>query len=489
MNPRLASLQLFYDNDFVASIPLNRASVRIGRSRGSDLRLIDPSVSRNHLKIALSDKGAVTLEDLSSTNGTFLNGRRIVTAQLAESDVIAVGRCTLVFRAVDPKSFDGGKRSFWRRWIGKKKPMEVSRAYGTYVLSSADFITEFDAVSYAIVRDQLNADEIPRTAQSHLKRISRVRVLAGADPKAGTEVTRFSVSKNIFVGTPSELSPKKEEPQVVLPQPKVKLRKWRVPWKTIEFVTIPLLLVVLGIVTGKYFLVLQIDTEFKKAEKSWDEKLTRAGETYRLVLRKTAPEPTLESSPLSVEEVWRQIDRRSDLRNSLLFEILDEILASADLNWSLEEALKNLSRLRSVTTRLPSVKHLRVVLSTETLPSPGSGVLSKRLIFLSDRETPVGLTEAYQAYKTKLSDSLGIVAGCASVRKSALPGNVVASFTVNADGKVTSIFVNESRSSREQALWGCIKNSLAEARFDPPPAGSLSIVYTFKFAGPARVEF
>lgn len=50
----------------------------IGREAGNDIVIEDPQVSRHHAKLTLQGAGYV-VEDLGSTNGTFLDGRRIMT--------------------------------------------------------------------------------------------------------------------------------------------------------------------------------------------------------------------------------------------------------------------------------------------------------------------------------------------------------------------------------------------------------------------------
>ncbi len=55
----------------------------LGSSAGSDLRVIDPTVSRNHARLTCSDEG-VTIEDLGSTNGTAVDGRPVDGAVLVQ---------------------------------------------------------------------------------------------------------------------------------------------------------------------------------------------------------------------------------------------------------------------------------------------------------------------------------------------------------------------------------------------------------------------
>jgi len=75
-------------------IPLD-ATVRIGRSPGLELVIGDDFVSTEHARIVPAPGGPV-LEDLDSTNGTLLNGRRVSTpAVLGAGDTVEIGTVKL----------------------------------------------------------------------------------------------------------------------------------------------------------------------------------------------------------------------------------------------------------------------------------------------------------------------------------------------------------------------------------------------------------
>jgi hypothetical protein len=69
----------------------------IGRGTEADIRLPDTGVSRKHVDVVL-ESGVATAEDLGSTNGTLVNGRRISRQPLADGDVIRIGHSVLVYR-------------------------------------------------------------------------------------------------------------------------------------------------------------------------------------------------------------------------------------------------------------------------------------------------------------------------------------------------------------------------------------------------------
>jgi DNA-binding winged helix-turn-helix (wHTH) protein len=84
------------------AIVLNGGENVIGRDAASAVWIDDESVSRRHARIRVPGAGVgdrVSIEDLNSTNGTYLRGRRLTAAAALENgDRIRVGTVTLVFR-------------------------------------------------------------------------------------------------------------------------------------------------------------------------------------------------------------------------------------------------------------------------------------------------------------------------------------------------------------------------------------------------------
>jgi len=70
---------------------VQRKSTLIGRGKDCTLTIIDPSVSRIHTKLSVERSGALTLEDLKSSNGTFVNDERIEVATLHHRDLVRFG--------------------------------------------------------------------------------------------------------------------------------------------------------------------------------------------------------------------------------------------------------------------------------------------------------------------------------------------------------------------------------------------------------------
>jgi len=80
-------------------LPLGAGVTHIGRGLTADLHLDDCSVSRRHAVLVPRPSGQRILDDRSS-NGTFVNGRRIEQFDLRNGDVIGLGRVVLRYLEV-----------------------------------------------------------------------------------------------------------------------------------------------------------------------------------------------------------------------------------------------------------------------------------------------------------------------------------------------------------------------------------------------------
>jgi len=82
---------LAYYRDGVEVVPLKPGvSLVFGREAPSDVLIADPSLSRSHARFELGEEG-LTVEDLGSTNGTFLKGERVDGAALGPGDEVTLG--------------------------------------------------------------------------------------------------------------------------------------------------------------------------------------------------------------------------------------------------------------------------------------------------------------------------------------------------------------------------------------------------------------
>lgn len=98
---------IFLTGDLLAvPIPLEREEVILGRALEADVRVNDTKISRKHARInAIKDEatGATSyvLTDLSSRNGTLLNGQKVRQEALQNGDKITIGEHILRFEFLD----------------------------------------------------------------------------------------------------------------------------------------------------------------------------------------------------------------------------------------------------------------------------------------------------------------------------------------------------------------------------------------------------
>ena len=71
-------------------------STSMGRARANDIVIDDVACSNEHCRIR-PEEGRFVLHDLQSTNGTFVNERRVTTHSLEAGDVVQVGETHLTF--------------------------------------------------------------------------------------------------------------------------------------------------------------------------------------------------------------------------------------------------------------------------------------------------------------------------------------------------------------------------------------------------------
>ena len=74
-------------------------TIVVGRAVTSDIPIYDPTISRRHAELILTDSG-VKVTDVGSSNGTFLNGARVTEAVAAENDVITFGKVAFRVKGV-----------------------------------------------------------------------------------------------------------------------------------------------------------------------------------------------------------------------------------------------------------------------------------------------------------------------------------------------------------------------------------------------------
>jgi len=85
------TFRIFKDGTFVREETLTQPVIKVGKLSSSHLRLEDDTVSRMHAVIEVTGPGDVSIIDLGSTKGTFVNGQKVNKAKLQSGDEITLG--------------------------------------------------------------------------------------------------------------------------------------------------------------------------------------------------------------------------------------------------------------------------------------------------------------------------------------------------------------------------------------------------------------
>ncbi|HEC18810.1 MAG TPA: FHA domain-containing protein [Gammaproteobacteria bacterium] len=94
----MAKITVNRENFKVDERDLEQGTLTIGRHPDNSLRIDDPAVSNRHAQIVtVFDSSYV--EDLNSTNGTFVNGKKIKTHTLHNGDVLTIGHYQILFQS------------------------------------------------------------------------------------------------------------------------------------------------------------------------------------------------------------------------------------------------------------------------------------------------------------------------------------------------------------------------------------------------------
>ena len=83
-------LIMFKENGDRKDFPVRAQRMVIGRKADSDLRVPLPDISREHAELLVGPKGVI-IRDLSSTNGTYVNNKRIKQVRLNPGDYLVIG--------------------------------------------------------------------------------------------------------------------------------------------------------------------------------------------------------------------------------------------------------------------------------------------------------------------------------------------------------------------------------------------------------------
>lgn len=92
----MPKLLLKFNAAVIKEIPFDKPSITVGRKPDNDIVIDNPAISGHHCKLSLQG-GTYVVEDLDSTNGTYVNEKRIKQSGLHHNDVVGLAKHALVF--------------------------------------------------------------------------------------------------------------------------------------------------------------------------------------------------------------------------------------------------------------------------------------------------------------------------------------------------------------------------------------------------------
>jgi pSer/pThr/pTyr-binding forkhead associated (FHA) protein len=216
----MARLILSLDNQVLAEYNMTKERYTIGRLPDNDVRIDNPAVSGHHSLIIniLNDS---FLEDLNSTNGTYVNGKLIKKHALQHGDVITIGHHQLRFS--DQQAPETEQDEFEKTMVipsGQQNAEQLAKAEKAADAAAAVAATEAAAdVASAVRLDPEEAAPLtgepeappppPPEPAAHTETIAHTATAAGIDPTSAPNalpLAKLQVLSGAFAGRELELT-------------------------------------------------------------------------------------------------------------------------------------------------------------------------------------------------------------------------------------------------------------------------------------------
>lgn len=202
----MARLILSLDSQVLAEYNMSKERYTIGRLPDNDVRIDNPAVSGHHSLIIniLNDS---FLEDLNSTNGTYVNGKLIKKHALQHGDVITIGHHQLRFS--DQHTSEPEQDEFEKTMVipaGQQNAEQLARAEqaAEAAATSKDGDRKAAAASRIDVRVEMPEREKPRPEPA-----AHTATSVGVDPSAAPNalpLAKLQVLSGAFAGRELELT-------------------------------------------------------------------------------------------------------------------------------------------------------------------------------------------------------------------------------------------------------------------------------------------
>jgi pSer/pThr/pTyr-binding forkhead associated (FHA) protein len=209
----MARLILSLDNQVLAEYNMSKERYTVGRLPDNDVRIDNPAVSGHHSLIIniLNDS---FLEDLNSTNGTYVNGKLIKKHALQHGDVITIGHHQLRFS--DQQTTEPEQDEFEKTMViptGQQNADQLAKAERAAEAAAAAAKAEpRDEIGASIKLDPEEAaalDDKPPAKPRREEPVSHTATATGIDPGAAPSalpLAKLQVLSGAFAGRELELT-------------------------------------------------------------------------------------------------------------------------------------------------------------------------------------------------------------------------------------------------------------------------------------------
>ena len=212
----MARLILSLDNQVLAEYNMTKERYTVGRLPDNDVRIDNPAVSGHHSLIIniLNDS---FLEDLNSTNGTYVNGKLIKKHALQHGDVITIGHHQLRFS--DQQLNEPDQDEFEKTMVipaGQQNAAQLAMAEAAADKAAAAVNLEPPEADAGVRLDPEEAAALEDEAPSHQETVAAAQepkahtaTTAGVDPSAvpnALPMAKLQVLSGAFAGRELELT-------------------------------------------------------------------------------------------------------------------------------------------------------------------------------------------------------------------------------------------------------------------------------------------
>lgn len=170
-------------------------TLNIGRAVSNDVVIQDSFVSGNHCSITLDEKGNFYLQDLGSSNGTYVNGKRVQQAWLRSNDIVRIGETIIpwqeYFQTQSPDQFSG-------QVIRK---VTLGRAADNDIVIGDDFVSSHHAEILQTDQHEFLVNDLNSTNGTFVN--DRRVISALLHPGDSLRLARRTLEWTMFFSTPS----------------------------------------------------------------------------------------------------------------------------------------------------------------------------------------------------------------------------------------------------------------------------------------------